>query len=50
MTAVSVETEDIAKLIKERRMELGLSVEDAARKADVGAKSWYRYESGAQFE
>lgn len=47
MTAVSVETEDIAKLIKERRMELGLSVEEAARKADVGAKSWYRYESGS---
>ena len=41
MTAVSVEMENLAQLIKERRMELGLSVEDAARKADVGVKTWY---------
>lgn len=47
MTAVSVEMENLAQLIKERRMELGLSVEDAARKADVGVKTWYRYESGS---
>ena len=47
MTTVSIETDNIARLIKERRVELGLSVEDAAHKAGVGVKTWYRYESGS---
>lgn len=46
MATVSVETENLAKLIKNRRTELGLTVEDAAYRAGVGVKSWYRYESG----
>lgn len=32
--------------IKARRLELGLTIEDAAKKAGVGIKTWTRYEKG----
>ena len=32
--------------IRNRRIELGMTIEEAASKAGVGTKSWYRYESG----
>ena len=38
---------ELADAIKRRRRELGLSVEEAARRAAVGAKTWFRYESGS---
>lgn len=38
--------ESIAKSIKKRRIELGLTIEEAAYKANVGTKTWSRYESG----
>lgn len=36
----------LAGKIKARRNELGLTIEEAARKAGVGIKTWYRYEAG----
>jgi transcriptional regulator with XRE-family HTH domain len=33
--------------IRSRRLALGLSVEDVAKRAGVGSKTWSRYESGA---
>ena len=39
-------TPALGEAIKSRRQELGLTIEDAALKADVGTKSWCRYESG----
>ncbi|MBQ8590161.1 MAG: helix-turn-helix transcriptional regulator [Firmicutes bacterium] len=36
----------IAKKIKERRNELGMTIEEAASKAGVGTKTWCRYEAG----
>ena len=42
----TVNEENLANLIKERRLELGLTVEEAAHRAGVGVKTWYRYESG----
>lgn len=36
----------LAEKIKIRRNELGLTIEDAARKASVGTKTWCRYEAG----
>ena len=38
---------ELADAIKRRRCELGLSAEEAARRAGVGAKTWFRYESGS---
>jgi len=38
--------EEVAVLIKNRRLELGLTIENAASKAGVGIKTWSRYESG----
>ncbi|SDT66890.1 helix-turn-helix domain-containing protein [Actinoplanes derwentensis] len=35
-----------AKAIRDRRLALNLSIEEAAAKAGIGAKSWSRYESG----
>ena len=35
-----------AKLIRERRNELNLTIEEAADRANVGTKTWCRYESG----
>ncbi|MGY3517728.1 helix-turn-helix domain-containing protein [Micromonospora sp. PTRAS2] len=37
---------ELAAAIRERRVALNLSIEEAAAKAGVGAKSWSRYESG----
>lgn len=37
---------ELAKKIRARRTELGLTIEEAARKAGVGIKTWCRYESG----
>lgn len=39
-------SEEVAELIKERRKELGLTIEGAAQKAGVGTKTWSRYEAG----
>lgn len=36
----------LAASIKERRESLGLSIEEAAKRADVGTRTWSRYESG----
>ena len=36
----------LGETIKNRRQELGLTIEEAATKAGVGTKSWCRYESG----
>lgn len=38
--------EELARQIKQRRLELGLSIEEAASRAGVGAKTWGKYESG----
>lgn len=38
--------EELAKRIKARRNELGLTIEDAAKRAGVGVKTWCRYEAG----
>lgn len=38
--------ETLAKQIKSRRNELGLTIEEAAFRAGVGTKTWYRYEAG----
>ena len=37
---------DIGKKIKIRRNELRLTIEEAASRAGVGVKTWYRYETG----
>lgn len=37
---------ELAKKIRARRNELGLTIEEAARKAGVGIKTWCRYEAG----
>ncbi len=37
----------LADAIRQRRLELGLSAEEAARRAGVGTKTWFRYESGS---
>jgi len=39
-------TEALAKQIKNRRNELGLTIEEAAARAGVGTKTWCRYEAG----
>ena len=41
-------SEKLAEAIRRRRQELGLTIEEAARKADVGTKTWCRYEAGGQ--
>ncbi len=38
--------EPLARKIKSRRKELGLTIEEAASRAGVGTKTWYRYEAG----
>lgn len=38
--------EFIAKQIKSRRNELGLTIEEAASRAEIGTKTWCRYEAG----
>ena len=38
--------EALARRIKLRRNELGLTIEEAASRAGVGTKTWSRYEAG----
>lgn len=38
--------ERMAKQIRERRKELNLTIEEAAKRAGVGIKTWCRYEAG----
>lgn len=40
-------SKEIGDRIKARRNELGLTIEDAADMADVGTKTWSRYEAGS---
>ena len=40
-------TESLARQIRSRRCELGLTIEEAASRAGVGTKTWCRYEAGA---
>ena len=37
---------ELARQIKSRRNELGLTIEEAASRAGVGTKTWCRYEAG----
>lgn len=37
---------NIAQSIKQRRIELGLTIEEAAQRAGIGTKTWSRYEAG----
>jgi transcriptional regulator with XRE-family HTH domain len=37
---------ELGKAIKLRRNELNLTIEEAATKANIGTKTWSRYESG----
>lgn len=39
-------TEKLSEAIRNRRHELGLTIEEAASRAGVGTKTWYRYEAG----
>lgn len=47
MTTKSIKgNEETSEMIKKRRKELGLTVEEAAHRAGVSTKSWTRYEHG----
>ena len=37
---------ELGNKIRQRRNELGLTIEEAASKAGVGVKTWCRYEAG----
>lgn len=39
-------TPELAETIKKRRLELKLTIEEAASRAGIGAKTWSRYEAG----
>lgn len=39
-------TPKLSEAIKSRRQELGLTIEEAASRANVGTKTWCRYEAG----
>ena len=39
-------SKSLANKIKQRRTELGLTIEEAASRAGVGTKTWCRYEAG----
>ena len=39
-------SETLARQIKSRRNELGLTIEESASRAGVGTKTWSRYEAG----
>ncbi len=39
-------SKEIAEKIRQRRKELGLTIEEAASRAGVGTKTWCRYEAG----
>lgn len=43
---VTKNSDKLAGLIKSRRTELGLTIEEAASRAGVGTKTWCRYEAG----
>lgn len=48
MSARSIHiSQELANAIKRRRIELGLTIEEAAERAGVGTKTWCRYETGA---
>ena len=36
----------LSEKIKSRRLELSLTIEEAAKRAGVGTKTWCRYEAG----
>ena len=38
--------EKMAQMIRKRRIELQLTIEEAASRAGVGTKTWSRYEAG----
>ena len=40
-------SKELAKQIKLRRNELGLTIEEAASRTNVGTKTWSRYEAGS---
>ena len=42
-------TPKLAEAIRNRRKELGLTIEEAASRAGVGIKTWCRYEAGESF-
>ena len=37
---------DLAKQIRLRRSELGLTIEEAASRTGIGTKTWFRCEAG----
>ena len=39
-------SQELAKKIRSRRNELGFIIEEAAKRAGVGTKTWCRYEAG----
>lgn len=39
-------SQDLAQAIRTRRIDLDLTVEEAARRAGIGTKTWSRYEAG----
>lgn len=39
-------TKELSERIRKRRLELGLTIEEAASRAGVGTKTWCRYEAG----
>lgn len=43
-------SQTLAKKIRSRRNELGFTIEEAAKRAGVGTKTWCRYEQENQFE
>ena len=45
LKSISVDKE-LARKIKLRRLELNLTIEEAASRAGVGTKTWCRYEAG----
>jgi transcriptional regulator with XRE-family HTH domain len=44
---IKVGTPELGVLIRKRRIDLGLSIEEAAGRAKIGVKSWGRYEAGS---
>ena len=46
MAKKSISNDSLGNRIKERRVILGLTIEEAAKRAGVGTKTWSRYEAG----
>lgn len=42
----TIKKPELGELIKQKRKSMGLTIEQAARKAGVGTKTWCRYEAG----